>query len=154
MDKYIIKQADLSDLDYVAQLFDQYRVFYNQTSDLEGGRKFIRERMENYQSVIFLALENEKSKVYPLGFVQLYPSFSSVSMKKLWILNDLYVEVSARKRGIARQLMARAIDYASETGAKGLILETAVTNHQAKRLYESIGYKKDVHSDHYEFILK
>ncbi|WP_028776979.1 GNAT family N-acetyltransferase [Shimazuella kribbensis] len=150
MAKYIIKKATLEELDLVAQLFDQYRVFYEQASDFENGRRFIQARMKNNQSVIFLALEQDN---IPLGFVQLYPSFSSVSMKKLWILNDLFMDPSARNRGIAKKLMETAKNFAIETGAKGIILETAVTNHQAKSLYESIRYKKDVHSDHYELTL-
>lgn len=154
MGTYFVKQADLTDLESISKLFDRYRVFYQQTSDIESSRTFIKERIKNQQSVIFLALEIDEDNVHhPLGFVQMYPSFSSVSMKKLWILNDLYVETSARKKGIATKLMGTAKEYAKETGAKGLILETSVSNYQAKRLYESIGFKKDVHSDHYEFIL-
>jgi GNAT superfamily N-acetyltransferase len=154
MAEYTVKKAELKELDLVAQLFDQYRVFYEQASDMEKGRKFIQTRMENDQSVIFLAMEHQQSSVIPLGFVQLYPSFSSVSMKKLWILNDLFVAPSVRKRGIAKKLMEKAKNFAIETSAKGLILATAVTNHQAKSLYESMGYKKDVHYDHYELIFE
>jgi ribosomal protein S18 acetylase RimI-like enzyme len=153
MEKYIVKKAEIGDLDLVAPLFNEYRMFYEQNSDLEGGRQFILERMKNKQSVIFLAIENQHEFVVPLGFVQLYPSFSSVSMKKIWILNDLYVDISVRQRGIAKKLMETAKNYAIETGTKSLILETTVNNHQAKKLYEALGYRKDIHHDHYELML-
>jgi ribosomal protein S18 acetylase RimI-like enzyme len=135
----------------VVPLFNEYRVFYEQASDLEDGRQFILERMKSKQCVIFLAIESQKK--YAVGFVQLYPSFSSVSMKKLWILNDLYVDTSVRQRGIAKKLMETAKHYAIDTGAKSLILETSGNNHQAKKLYETLGYKKDIQHDHYELML-
>ena len=153
MHPYTIKKAELPDLDFVAMLFDEYRVFYKQASDLDKARTFIQNRMKNNESVIFLAIERQSDNVIPVGFVQLYPSFSSVSMKKLWILNDLFVAPSARKKGIAKMLMETAKNYAVKTEAKGLILETAVDNDPAKKLYESMGYKKDVQCDHYEFII-
>ncbi|MFD3448890.1 GNAT family N-acetyltransferase [Microbacteriaceae bacterium 4G12] len=136
-------QAGLNELDLVARLFDQYRVFYKQPSNVEEGKKFIQERMKNNQSVIFLAIENQTGDLKALGFVQLYPSFSSVSMENLWKLNDLYVEQSARQKGVAKSLMEKANEFALETGSKGLTLETAIDNYNAQRLYESIGYKKD-----------
>ncbi|WP_164214355.1 GNAT family N-acetyltransferase [Virgibacillus sp. YIM 98842] len=147
----ILQKADLDQIELVADLFDKYRVFYKQSSNVEEGKKFIRERMENQQSVIFLAIEKQENLVRPLGFVQLYPSYSSVNLAKIWILNDLYVEQSARRRGVATRLMQKAKEFALETGAKELTLETAKDNHQAQQLYELIGYKKD--SEHFYYNL-
>jgi ribosomal protein S18 acetylase RimI-like enzyme len=134
-----IKKAAIVDLDSLAELFDSYRVFYKQESNLEGARAFLKERLLNEDSVVFIAYDESN----PVGFVQLYPTFSSVSMKKSWILNDLYVNESARKKGFGEKLIQKAMGLAEETGAKGLSLETGQDNVTAHRLYEKIGFKKE-----------
>ncbi len=142
-----IQKASLHDLDLIAPLFDAYRSFYQQPSDLDLAKAFLFERLQGQESVIFFAINEQGAG---LGFVQLYPSFSSVSAKRLWILNDLFVAASARRQGVARQLMQRARDYAIETGAKGLFLETAHDNFQGQSLYESLRYQKN--SEFYYFL--
>jgi GNAT superfamily N-acetyltransferase len=122
----------------VAPLFDQYRVFYQQPSDPPLAHAFIAERVANRESVIFLALRDGE----PVGFTQLYPSFSSVSARRTWILNDLYVAPSCRGQGVGSALLERARAHALETGAKGLGLQTAVGNLNAQRLYEALGYRR------------
>lgn len=123
----------------VANLFNQYRMFYKQESNLNGAIDFITERINNKDSVIFLVKEEGKS----LGFTQLYPSFSSVSMKKLWVLNDLYVTESARQKGVAQLLLNAAKKFAIESKAKALDLQTAIDNKSAQALYEKNGYQVD-----------
>ncbi|MBO0960236.1 GNAT family N-acetyltransferase [Neobacillus sp. MM2021_6] len=140
-----IQKATLNELDALTELFDLYRQFYEQKSDMEGVRKFLQERILNEESVAFIALEESN----PLGFVQLYPSFSSVSMQRSWVLNDLYVKEIARGRGVGESLMKMAIDFAKETGAKGLFLETAEDNTTAQRLYEKIGFIRESHYFYY-----
>lgn len=135
-----IKKADLEDLEFIGELFNKYRIFYGQNSDLEASKKFIEERMINNESVIFIIMDGS---IIPLGFVQLYLSFSSVSMQKTWILNDLYVEESARRKGIGKSLMNKAKEFAFETGAKGLTLSTSINNYNAQKLYEQSGYKRN-----------
>jgi GNAT superfamily N-acetyltransferase len=153
MSGWEIVRAEEPDLDLVAPLFDAYRRFYEQPGDLEGARRFIAERFAALDAVIFLALESgDAETIRGLGFVQLFPSFSSVSMKRLWILNDLYVAEVARGRGVGRALMNRARDLAIDTGAKGLVLETGADNHAARRLYEDLGYRIDG-TRHYELIV-
>lgn len=123
----------------VAPLFDQYRVFYRQLSDPALAQAFIAERVANRESVIFLALQDGE----PVGFTQLYPSFSSVSARRTWILNDLYVVPSCRGQGVGSALLERARAHAQATGAKGLGLQTAVDNLNAQRLYEALGYRRE-----------
>ncbi|WP_153122822.1 GNAT family N-acetyltransferase [Peribacillus tepidiphilus] len=134
-----IYQATLSDLKEVSNLFNLYRMFYKQPSNLNGAELFISERLKNQESVIFVAVDQGKY----LGFTQLYPSFSSVSMKRTWILNDLYVHEEVRKKGVAQKLLETAKEYALSTGAKSLELQTAPDNKDAQRLYEKNGYKAD-----------
>jgi GNAT superfamily N-acetyltransferase len=134
-----ILEATAEHLDLLAPLFDAYRQFYKQASDLAGAREFLRERIQLGESIIYLAVRDG----HGLGFTQLYPSFSSESMQRLWILNDLFVTPEARQLGIARALMERARQLALDTHAKGLILETAVDNLNAQRLYEALDWKRD-----------
>lgn len=133
-----ITQATIEQIEPVAYLFDSYRVFYRQQSDLERARKFIQERFERQDSVIFLATKNEQG----IGFTQMFPSLSSVSMKRVWILNDLFVIPEARNQGVAKALMNAAKDYAISTQAVRIILATEITNTVAQSLYEAMGYRK------------
>jgi ribosomal protein S18 acetylase RimI-like enzyme len=137
--------ATIKNIDSVAVLFDAYRQFYKQKSDLKLAKKFISERLKNKQSIIFVALLEKKA----VGFVQLYPSFSSISAAKILVLNDLYVVDEARKLGVARTLMSKAEDYAVKNKIKRLSLSTAKNNLTAKSLYESLGYVLDSSYDHY-----
>ncbi|MFD4816657.1 GNAT family N-acetyltransferase [Peribacillus butanolivorans] len=134
-----IQKATLNELDSLTELFDLYRVFYEQTSNFEGAREFLKERLTNEESVIFMAFDGDN----PIGFVQLYPSFSSVSMMRSWVLNDLFVKGNARKKGFGEKLLKSAIAFAKETGAKGVSLETDKDNGNAQKLYEKIGFIRE-----------
>jgi ribosomal protein S18 acetylase RimI-like enzyme len=141
----VIIRADHVHLELVTPLFDAYRQFYKQPPDMAKARKFLRERLKRDESVIFLAMDGKKAA----GFIQLYPSFDSVTMRRVWILYDLFVTTTARKRGVAKMLMERARRFAIETKAKGLILETAVDNVAAQKLYERLGWQRDMAFDRY-----
>lgn len=125
--------ATLTDLPTLARLFDSYRVFYEQSSNIQAANSFLQQRIENNESVIFLAVDKLNQG---LGFTQLYPTFSSVSMTRRWILNDLFVAKEARQVGVASALMQTAEEFAKENGASGLTLSTAKDNFQAQALYE------------------
>jgi len=138
-------RAGLDDLEALVPLFDGYRQFYRQPSDPVGARAFLAERLKRDESVIFVAIADGAA----VGFTQLYPLFSSVSMKRLWLLNDLFVAPAGRRAGAGRALLDRAERWAKETGAKGLTLSTELTNATAQRLYESAGWTKDDEFVHY-----
>ena len=142
-----IIRAELEHIEIVAQLFDGYRQFYGQSHDIEGSRRFLAARLEQDQSVIFLALEDGAG----CGFTQLYPAFSSVSMRPLWILNDLFVAPQARKLGVGKGLMQAATEFAAETGAKRLVLATEIDNLPAQSLYEKMGWIRDDAFIHYNY---
>lgn len=127
------KKEHLHDL---IPLFDGYRIFYKQESDFLGARAFLTDRLTNNESVIYIAYIQEN----PVGFIQLYPIFSSVSMEPMYILNDLFVDSSYRKIGVADALIQTAKDLCEEKGFKGMILETQATNKQAQQLYEKCGF--------------
>ena len=135
-----IVRAERKDLDDLVPLFDAYRQFYGQRSDLAAARAFLRDRIERDESVIYLAYTKPREAA---GFTQLYPSFSSISLRPLWILNDLYVRSDVRRGGVGRALLERARQHAIETAAKGLVLSTGVTNKAAQTLYESCGWQRE-----------
>lgn len=139
-------RATLDDLNEVSELFNSYRVFYKQNSDLDLAVNFISERLQNEESVIFFA-QDENGKA--LGFTQLFPTFSSVSARPSWVLNDLYVSSTARRLGVGRKLMETAKAFAIKKSSKGIALETDASNVSAQALYESLGYKKDTDVYHY-----
>jgi GNAT superfamily N-acetyltransferase len=140
-----IIHGEAQHLELITPLFDAYRQFYQQPSHADAARSFVAQRLEMQDSVIFLALRSEQA----VGFTQLYPSWSSVSMQRLWILNDLFVAPEARRLGIAAALLDRARHHAVETNAKGLVLETANDN-PARHLYEQLGWRRDTDFLHYE----
>lgn len=142
-----IDRARLEHIQVLTHLFDGYRQFYGQPSDLGLAERFLSERLEQGDSVIYIAFEDDRG----LGFVQLYPSFSSVSAERLWILNDLYVSPPVRRQGVGEALMMRARDHAADTGAKGLVLSTQVRNKAAQSLYERLGYRRD--TEFYQYFL-
>ena len=149
MTQSTIIRADLEHLAILAPLFDAYRIFYERESDLPGARDYLRRRLSNLESVVFLALDGNDG----LGFCQLYPSFTSLGMRRIWILYDLYVIPKARRSGVGRALMERAHEFGRASGAQRVELSTAKDNRPAQGLYESLGYERDEEFYFYELML-
>lgn len=134
-----ISRAGPADLDALALLFDAYRQFYGQASDVARGREWLRERLRFGESVVLVAKRGGSI----VGFVQLYPMFSSVRTAKTWILNDLFVAAAARRNGVARALLDAAVTFARDDGATGISLETSQDNVAARALYRAAGWNED-----------
>ena len=132
----IIQKAKESDVGELSNLFNFYRTFYNKNSDIETAKSFLSERIQEKESVIFIATIENKI----VGFTQLYPLFSSLSMKRSWLLNDLYILEEYRGKGISKQLIESAKQLAKETNAAGIMLETEKTNTVGNKLYPSSGF--------------
>ena len=128
MSSIAVRQAVFADLDALVKLFDAYRMFYGQVSDPAGARTFLGQRFEHAQSVVLIAEERDNA----LGFTQLYPSFSSLSMARTFLLNDLFVAPHQRRKGVGKVLLQAAADFARHVGAVRLTLSTAVTNAPAQ----------------------
>jgi ribosomal protein S18 acetylase RimI-like enzyme len=143
-----VHEATPQTLDDAARLFDLYRQFYKQPPDLAGARAFLTQRLEARDSAIYLATAGART---PAGFMQLYPTHSSISMRPTWILNDLFVLPSHRKLGIATRLIQAAQEHATRAGAKSLALSTARDNLAAQKLYESLGWVQDREFLNYDF---
>ena len=143
-----IRKAEKEDLTSLTVLFDQYRLFYENVSDEENAKKFISERLSNNDSVIYVA-ENAIDEI--IGFVQLYPTFSSTRMKRLWLLNDLFVAKKYRGNGISKQLINASKELCEQTDACGLLLETAKTNTVGNSLYKNTGFLLDKEHNYYSW---
>lgn len=133
----MIRKATLQDIGQLSELFDQYRIFYQKEPDLPAAEQFLTERIENRDSEIFVA----ESEGEILGFVQLYPVFSSTRMKRYWLLNDLFVHENYRGKGFSKQLIEKAKEIAKLTDAGGILLETGKTNDIGNKLYPGCGFE-------------
>ncbi len=150
MEGLTVRRATVADVDLVAPLFDRYRQFYGCSPDIDAARAFLRERLEREESVIFVALADGIG----VGFTQLYPTFTSIGARRAWILNDLYVSVEARRKGVGRRLLDSARTMAEETDSAWVELATARDNARAQALYRSCGYKKDEGYDRFKLTLR
>ena len=142
-----IKQAGTEDIATIIPLFAAYGRFYNLESDPIALPNNLNERLMNHQCVIFLAFSDNIA----VGFTQLYPGFSSLSLRNSWALNDLFVAPEARGLSVGLQLMDRAKQLAEATGACEIMLQTAADNMTAQGLYEKLGYQRD--NDFYVYTL-
>lgn len=138
-------------LQCAAELFNHYRIFYEQESDFSACYAFIKNNFENKRSKLFLLFDDAGKAV---GFSQLYPTFCSISMKPYYYLSDLYVDKSCRQNGYAKYLMSFLTEHFTAEGAQRLTLDTATTNTIAQHLYESLGYEQETVYITYHQILK
>ena len=140
-----IRTATLADLPQLSHLFNLYRVFYRKKPDIEGAFSFLKERIQFRESVVFVAAEGDLL----LGFAQCYPLFSSIRMKRILLLNDLFVLEAYRGRGISKALIKASQDLTKSTGASALLLETEKTNRIGNQLYPAMGFVLQGGSNHY-----
>lgn len=143
-----IRKANITDLKALANLFNDYRVWYRKESDIDGARDFLSERIENNESVIYVASDKDGKLV---GFTQLYPIFSSTRMKRLWLLNDLFIDENFRGRGLSKLLMNAAKELCRKTKACAVALETEKNNDIGNKLYPSVEFELNNDSNFYEW---
>jgi ribosomal protein S18 acetylase RimI-like enzyme len=135
-----VKKIEISEYKLVVEMFDKYRIFYKQPSDLQLAESYLKERLENNQAHIYIACSNDLNLLF--GFTLLYPKFSSVSAKQNWHIGDLYVEPQYRKQGIGNILLKQAINFATEQDAVFVSLNTAIDNFTAQSVYDHFGFEK------------
>lgn len=134
-----IREFKIDDLESVSDLLNNYRMYYGKTSDIESCNKFLKDRYDNNESKLFVADNGEKL----VGFVQIYPVFSTVSLQRAYILNDLYVSSNNRTGGVGRQLIEKTFEYARQNNARYVTLETGIDNAKAQSLYKKMDMKVD-----------
>ncbi len=144
----IIRKAVLEDVKNLSVLFDNYRQFYKKESDMAGAVSFLTERIRHSESEIFVS-ENEDQEM--IGFVQMYPVFSSTRMKRLWLLNDLFIQPEYRGKGISVALINECKNLCRQTKSCGMILETAKDNAIGNNLYLKTGFVPDYDHNYYEW---
>ncbi|GAD63726.1 MULTISPECIES: GNAT family N-acetyltransferase [Pseudomonadaceae] len=142
-----IVQATLEHLDLLTPLFIKYREFYGELPFPDSSRKFLETRLKRKESVIYLALADDEDKL--LGYCQLFPSYSSLSLKRVWILNDIFVAEDARRMLVADRLLQTAKQMAKDTNAVRMRVATSVSNEVAQKTYESIGFREDTRFKNY-----
>ena len=138
-------------IEEIGILFDLYRQFYKYESNLIESTNYIKDRFNNNESTIFIAISDANEAI---GFVQLYETFGSLDLGKIVILYDLYVKEDHRKNNIGRKLMIKSHEYAKKINAKRIQLSTATDNYIGQSLYESLGYVKDDNFYTYDFEIK
>ena len=149
--EFKIVEAKLNHIEQVGELFDLYRQFYKYESNLIESTNYIKDRITNNESIIFIAINDANEAI---GFVQLYETFGSLDLGKIIILYDLYVKKNHRKNNIGKQLMIKSHEYAKKIKAKRIQLSTAIDNFIGQSLYESLGYVKDIDFYTYDFEIK
>lgn len=132
-----IRRAAPEDVEAVAALLDAYRQFYGREPDLDSARAFLRERLRRNESIVYVA---EDAGRVPVGFAQLFPSFSTVALGRTFVLNDLYVVPTARRRGVGAALLGSATAFCKDNGAVRVSLTTQTTNTAAQSLYAGSGW--------------
>jgi GNAT superfamily N-acetyltransferase len=143
-----IREAKISDLNNLSILFNSYRMFYGKESDLNVANKFLKSRIQNKDSKIFVCdIEN-----YLTGFIQLYPLFSSTRVSKYWLLNDLFVDNAHRGKGYSKELINEAKRLVLKTNSCGMMLETEINNKIGNSLYLNVGFKVNRLSNFYEWV--
>ncbi|RFS20448.1 GNAT family N-acetyltransferase [Chitinophaga silvatica] len=140
-----VTQATELHTNEVAVLFDAYRSFYDQAPDFKGALEYITDRITKKDSIIYIAMLEEEI----IGFLQLYPIFTSIGMKRAWILNDIYVLEEHRGIGAGKALMAAAYKHAKDTESGWIMLQTYISNTVAQALYEKEGFVRDTNSYYY-----
>ncbi len=143
-----IYKATLNDLALLSELFNDYRIFYKKPSDLEAAKTFLKARLKNEDAEIFVSFNHNEIMT---GFTQLYPIFSSTRMKKLWLLNDLYVHPDYRGQGYSIALIERAKQLCRDTNACGMMLETGIDNQIGNQLYPRTGFKLNTETNFYNW---
>ena len=148
----MIRKASLKDLDQLTPLFDKYLIFYKKKSNLEKHKSFLKERIENNEAIIFMAFDDE-NKDKAIGFALIYPTFSSVLLSKILILNDLYVDSTIRKNGIGEKLILETVALAKELDSNLIRLRTAKNNVIAQGLYHKMGFVRDEFLHSYDLVV-
>lgn len=132
-------QAQPQDVDKILPLFVSYREFYSMESNIITAKNYLLNRIKLNESIVFYAMDDNEV----LGFTQLYPSFCSIELKRVWLLHDIFVATEHRSKGVAKRLIQRVEQLAKETNSAFITLNTGVTNIKAQSVYESNGFIRD-----------
>jgi len=134
-------------LDPLVDVFEEYRQFCGFERSQNEAKAFLKKLICNEESVIFIAVDSETDNV--MGFVNLYPCFSSLALQRLWILNDLGVSCHFRGKGVSKALIQKVQEFAKDTNAIRIELKTELKNTTARNLYKSMNFSVDTDNVYY-----
>ena len=140
-----IRACTIEDLELLVPAFDQYRQFYRQESQPEQVREFLKPLIEEEKSKIFLSFEEGELT----GFIQLYPSFSSIGLAPIWVLNDFFIFGGSDRRQIAKGLLDAAKMLCEASKGVRVEVTTRKENHRLHKIYRDYGFEKDYKYDYY-----
>lgn len=149
----MIRKASIQDVEQLTNLFDQYVVFYQNPSNIEKHKNYLKERIENNEATIFMAF-NQNQPEKAIGFTLIYITFSSLELNKILILNDLFVDPNVRKEGIGEKLILKAIEFAKEVDSNTIRLRTSKSNTVAQALYNKMGFVREDYLYSYDLTIK
>ncbi|WP_141432206.1 GNAT family N-acetyltransferase [Bacillus sp. 03113] len=144
-----IRQATIHDLNRLIPIFDSFREYFKQQRNPDAVEKFLFERFEHQESIIFIAEQQNEI----IGYAHLYPTFSSLTLQRVWILNDFFIIEKFRQNGIGKQLLAAVKEFGALTKAKGIELSVEHSNEAAWKFYENQGFQLDKEFRYYFYKL-
>lgn len=142
----IVKSTE-AHLDQLVDVFEEYREFCGFERSKNETKDFLKKLIRNEESIIFVAVDSETDSI--MGFVNLFPSYSSLALQRLWILNDLGVSSNFRGRGVSKALIHMVQEFAKETNAIRIELKTGLTNTTAQSLYRRMNFTVDSDNVYY-----
>jgi len=143
---YIVKSTE-NHLEQLAELFEEYRLFCGCEQNLTETKSFLKKLIRNEESILFIAVDAQTERL--MGFVNLYPCYSSLALQRLWILNDLGVSSHYRGKGVSKALIQKVQEFAKETNAIRIELKTGINNTTARSLYKSMDFTVDLENIYY-----
>jgi GNAT superfamily N-acetyltransferase len=154
---FALSNASILDLDDLAPLFAAYRQFYIDHSpqyahcpqSTEEARAFLAERLVLGDSRLYLARDTAGKAI---GFTQVFVNFSSMDLCRSWVLNDLFVLPEQRGQKLGEALLTHVEREAKATGVGILTMQTSPENVTAHRLYQKMGYVREM--GHLHFVRK
>lgn len=133
--------AEPDEAETVARLLVGFRDFLghdwpSENAFLAGVEKLIEDRGTDF------VIGAPDADTPPAGVVALRYRHSLWTASEDCLLEDVYVDESARGTGLGRALVAFALDHARARGCRRAELDVNEANEPALRLYESLGFGK------------
>jgi GNAT superfamily N-acetyltransferase len=124
-----------SEIEALAEIFDQYRAHYGEASDSSRSACWLDENLSTGLRV-FVAEESGRF----VGFAITMEVPASLRLAHFWQIRDLFVLPTHRRLGVGRALLASVRAAAIASGALRLVVQTEDDNDPALRLYADSGY--------------
>lgn len=122
------KRLELGDEEYLKQTVLNFR---QQTISNEKATSFL----SNPTNIVEVAIDDE----VVVGYALAYRVNRMDNGKDIMTIFHLFVAEEHQRKGIARTLMTRLLDYAKSEPLHYVLLITQTDNYKARALYESLG---------------